>query len=642
MLTFEKKIIKSARLGEASIIPDIHSVDKDPYFITEESVTKADNLAIGEGMIKTMLPYKTQNRYTHELYDTEYIVAVLENEYLKAVFLPELGGRLWSLYDKKKQRDLVYENDGIRFGNLAIRNAWFAGGVEWNIGMKGHSPLTCEPLFTQKVITENGEEALKMYAYEEIRGVVYSIIALLRKDELLVKINIENPNDHKVYMYWWSNIAADQTENTRVFVPANTTFVTGYRDGGYRISKKSIPMIGDRDVSYPKNALDAVDYFYNVPASSKKWIASVEKDGKGLLQFSDARLIGRKLFLWGNIPGGRHWNEWLTGGRDYLEIQAGLRKTQFEHFYMPAKSEITWCEVYKAVDVSDMNGDYFETVNQIDQLVYDPTPLFALFNHKPSEEIALYGTSHGALFEALNGKKLSESCVFPKDSITDEYAYYLDLLHGKTGKEYKIAYVKDERWAKLIEKRENKTALDYYLLGVNNYINEQYEKTAENFEKSIQCGPTYYALISLALLKAHKEKKIGEAVLLAKDAISLEKSSVALAHTFGELCITAGEPQLFIDYVDSAIDEIKNDGRIKMYYGNCLIMQDKLEKAKEYINKHLVIPDIREGEYSIANIWIELYRREMAKNNGKKPSEITDVEVLEAYPLPYEIDFRQH
>lgn len=627
--------------GETSIIPDIHPVEKDPFFALEESA-KGDDLAIGEGMIKTMLPYKTQNRYTHELYDTEYTVAVLENDNLKAVFLPELGGRLWSLYDKKSKRDLVYENDGIRFGNLAIRNAWFAGGVEWNVGIKGHSPLTCEPLFAQKIITDNGEEALKMYAYEEIRNVVYSIIAMLKDDELLVKINIENPNDHDVYMYWWSNIAGAQTEGTRVFVPADKTFVTGYRDGGYRISKKPIPVIDGRDVSYPKNALDAVDYFYDVEKESKKWIACVEKDGKGLLQFSDGRLIGRKLFLWGNIPGGKHWNEWLTGGRDYLEIQAGLQKTQFEHFWMPSKSEITWCEVYKAVEVQNVNGDYLKTVKQIDELVYDPISLFERFAHKPSDELALYGTSQGALYEALSGKKLSDSCIFPKDSITEEYAYYLDLLNGKSGNGYKIAYVKDLRWAELIEKRENKNALDYYLLGINNYINELYEQSAVHFEKSIECEPTYYALIALALLKAHKEKKIEEAVVLARKAISLEKNSVSLAHTFGELCITASEPQIFIDYVDGAIEEIKNDGRIKMYYGNCLIMQDKIDEAKEYINKQLVIPDIREGEYSISNIWVELYRREMAKNSRKKPNEITDKEVLQAYPLPYEIDFRQH
>lgn len=56
------------------------------------------------------------------------------------------------------------------FGNLALRNAWFAGGVEWNIGIRGHSHFTCFPLFTRKVIGELGHEILRMYEYEEINS----------------------------------------------------------------------------------------------------------------------------------------------------------------------------------------------------------------------------------------------------------------------------------------------------------------------------------------------------------------------------------------------------------------------------------------------------------------------------------------
>lgn len=642
MLTFEKRIIKSSRIEKPSIIPDIHSVDKDPFFITEDSVTPQDNLSVGKGMIKTILPYKMQNRYSHDLYDVEYNVAVLENEYLKAVFLIDLGGRLWSLYDKKKNVEVVYENDAVRLGNLALRNAWFAGGVEWNIGIKGHSPLTCEPLFAQKVITESGEEALKMYAYEEIRGAVYSILAILRQDELIVNINIENPNDKEIYMYWWSNIAFEQNEYSRVFTPTNKSFITSYRDGGYIISKKSVPLVDGKDISYPKNAHGAIDYFYDIPKQNKKWIACLGKNNTGLLQFSDKTLIGRKLFLWGNITGGKHFNEWLTGGRDYLEIQAGLLKTQFEHFLMPAHSEISWCEVYKAISVPCTDGDYFETVNKIDELVYDATDLLKLFRHKESESIAVYGNSYGALEEMLRGKRLSKNCIFPKDSITKEYKYYIDILNKEYSGDYEIAYVSNPKWGDLISSKPEKNALDYYFLGVNYYICERYEDALQSFSKSISISPTYYAYIALALMLANVNKDYVNAVSYAKKAIELSPSDVSLARTFGEICIKASEYKVFVDYINSANGEINSDGRIKMYYANCLIHLDELEKAKKYINKDLLIPDIKEGEYSISNIWIELYRKDIAKKENRLSSEISDTEVLSRFPLPYEIDFRMH
>ncbi len=642
MLTFEKIILKSSRMGEESIIPDIHNTSADPFFIKEESITEADNLKIGQGMISTILPYKMQKTYTREVYDIEYTAAVLENEHLKAVFLPGLGGRLWSLYDKDMKRDIVYKNDAVRFGNLALRNAWCAGGVEWNIGIKGHSPITCDPMFAQRVKTESGEDALKMYAYEEIRNVVYSIMALLRGNELVVRVNIENLNDNDTYMYWWSNIAVEQNDDTRFFAPTDKSFVTAYREGGYRISKKSIPMIDGKDISHPYNAYDAIDYFYDIPENNKKWISSLDKQGKGLLQFSTPELVGRKCFLWGNLPGGKHWNEWLTGGRDYLEIQAGLMKTQFEHFIMPKNSEITWCEVYKGVDIGTNEGDYFDLVEKIDSNVYNPAELLNLFKHQPSDKVEFMGTPRGALEEAIRGKRISKYCIFPKESITDDYKYYTDLLQGIEGSDYNIEYLANSKWAQLIDKKPRKTALDYYLIGINHFINGDVDKAEEAFNNSLAIERTYYTLIAMALIKANLRNSLSEAVSLAAEAIIKNPEYLPLACCFAELSIKANMPQEFLDYYSTACEKVKQDGRIKMYVGNCLILCNRLKEAKEYINADLVIPDIREGEYSISNFWIDLYRREMAENSGRALEDISDSEVLEKHPIPYNIDFRMH
>jgi len=642
MLSFEKIVLKSSKMGEDNIIPDIHNTSADPYFIKEETVTDADELAIGEGMISTILPYKMQNRYTAELYDIEYVAAVLENDHLKAVFLPELGGRLWSLYDKDAKRDIIYANDAVKFGNLALRNAWFAGGIEWNIGIKGHSPLTCDRMFAQKVVADDGEEMLKMYAYEEIRSVVYSMVFRLNGNELLVKINIENPNDNDTYMYWWSNIAVEQNEDSRFLTPADKSFITSYREGGYRISKMSVPYVDGKDMSYPHNSAEAIDYFYDIPKENKKWISCIDKEGKGLLHFSTPELIGRKCFLWGQLPGGRHWNEWLTVGRDYLEIQAGLRKTQFEHFLMPARSELSWCEVYKFVDIGSNEGDYFEVQKKIDSLVYDPVCYDNLFCHKENNYIDFFGTSRGALEETLRGSRLSKYCCFPKESITDDFKYYLDLLEGRTSSDYKLEYTINPRWAELIMEKPQKTALDCYLLGINLYANDKVSKATEWIKMSIKTEPTYYALAALALIKANKENNFSEAVNLIQEAIALNPDDVSLACTFGELSINAKQPDAFVEYAENACDEVKTDGRVRMYLGNCYILQGDLENAKKHINGDVVIPDIREGEYSISNFWIELYRLEIAGETGRPAEDITDGEVLELYPLPYSIDFRMH
>ena len=105
-----------------------------------------------------------------------FAAAVLENETLRATFLLELGGRLWSLYHKPSGRELLSVNPVFQPANLAIRNAWFSGGVEWNIGIIGHSPFTCEPLFAARVEGPDGP-VLRMYEWERVRGTPFQIDA---------------------------------------------------------------------------------------------------------------------------------------------------------------------------------------------------------------------------------------------------------------------------------------------------------------------------------------------------------------------------------------------------------------------------------------------------------------------------------
>ena len=218
-LTFEEFVIPASDMGEDNCLPDMMN---DSYIHAKIDISdniKAEDMEnIGKGMINTLLPYKMQDGYNRLRTQKKLKAAILENDFLKAVFVTEYGGRLWSLFDKKANRELLYANNVFQPCNLALRNAWFSGGVEWNIGIKGHNPLTCSPMFAQRLEDKNGDPILKMYEFERIREVAYSISAKLEKDLLLVHINIENTEDKDKYMYWWSNIAVEETEKVRVII----------------------------------------------------------------------------------------------------------------------------------------------------------------------------------------------------------------------------------------------------------------------------------------------------------------------------------------------------------------------------------------------------------------------------------------
>ena len=174
-LSIEIKKIKIADLGDPSTVPAVFKT-KNVQQLTKNYLDEDDGVYVGYGFIDDVFPYKKQCMYGRELKEKQMMSVALENEYLKAVFLPELGGRLWSLYDKKQKRDLLLTNNSVTFCNLALCDAWFCGGVEWNFGLIGHSVYTCSPLHTAVLKTDDGTPVIRFYEYERIRGCVRLII----------------------------------------------------------------------------------------------------------------------------------------------------------------------------------------------------------------------------------------------------------------------------------------------------------------------------------------------------------------------------------------------------------------------------------------------------------------------------------
>lgn len=78
----------------------------DMEVAAHDSLPPEISATIGRGCGRRVLPYRMQDRYGRKRQVREFQSIVLENEDLKTTFLPELGGRLISLFHKPTQREL--------------------------------------------------------------------------------------------------------------------------------------------------------------------------------------------------------------------------------------------------------------------------------------------------------------------------------------------------------------------------------------------------------------------------------------------------------------------------------------------------------------------------------------------------------
>ena len=668
MIKFEDLELLSAEIGVENPLPDImdNTYIHASYEITDK-VSEEERTYVGKGMINTLLPYLHQDGYNRDKKIRKFKAVVLENEFLKAVFLPELGGRLWSLFDKKENKDLLYVNPVFQPCNLARRNAWFSGGVEFNVSIKGHNMLTCSTLYAEKRIDKDGKEYVSMYEWERKRGIVYSINAYLPEDSkvLYIKDVIENTDDKDTYMYWWSNIAVTETPKTRVIVPTRESFVSFYNSDHYVLDKTEVPYAFDTDTSYSLNLKRSLDFFYKIPPKNDKWIATADEDGKGLLQYSENILKGRKLFLWGTGKGGRHWNEFLSEKNSaYIEIQAGLMHTQLEHFIMPAKSRIEFVEAYATMvgDKEKLHSPDFDlAVSEVNKKLYEYTEgqtpdeyLKKIFpDMEKSSVVEEYTTGSGwGYLENLIRNRQGKAPIsqlfnrFNADEITDKWEKL--IVDGKfptiTADEIPSGYAVGKQIIEALEKAIENGADDFathLYLGVALYADERAEQANAEWEKSYAITPNAWAVRNSASYYANIVGDYEKAVPLMKKALALKPDNVSMAIACGKMLTACGKHAEWLEQYQLLPENLKEVGRIKLLKAKSLIALDKLEEAEKIVNKDFEMADIKEGELSVSALWFDMYKKKLMKEESLSEKDALDA-VKQRYPLPYELDFRMH
>lgn len=628
-LSITQAILPTAPVGEVNPLPPVAGMPEAPYTAALDALPEQIATNIRYGQVHTMHPYLIQDQYGRARENAPMRLAVLENEHLRAEFALDLGGRLVRLLDRATGRDLVYRNAVFQPANLGLRNAWFSGGAEWNIGTRGHWPLTCDALYAAEITGPDGEPVLRMWEYERTRGLIVQLDATLEAHApaLHVQVTVHNPRPVETGMYWWTNIAVAQEEGSRVFAPATHAYLTAY-DGSLSL----VDLAAD-DSSRPASASAAADYFYDVTGAAeaagtevRPWIAALDATGGGLAHVSTAPLVGRKLFVWGDTPGGRHWCDWLGGSTGaYFEIQAGLATTQYENLPMPAAATWRWRETFLPVQVDDAarDAEWAEAVDAVGGVVGAASDalgtaaidrLTAVAEAAP-ERMLSQGAPWGALeaavadrfgadFVGLAGAPFEASAPGTGD-------YWNTLLAGADADVHDAAphrapesYVDGPLWDRLLAEAPA-SWLTHYHRGVIAHAAGESTKAVSHYEASIRQRRTAWALRGLGL--ALQATDADAAIAHLTDAHALAPDIVPLSLELGTALLTAGRAEEVRYFIAALPESTRALGRFRVLAIQAALAIGDREAAGMLLDEPFEVPDLREGELSMSDLWRQAF-----------------------------------
>jgi tetratricopeptide (TPR) repeat protein len=312
--------------------------EKNPIFLEKR---------VYQGSSGSVYPYPVVEKISDEKIDKPYRAFFLENEYLKIMILPELGGRVQMAYDKIKKRHFVYYNQVIKPALVGLTGPWISGGIEFN-WPQHHRPSTFLPVDCS--IEENADgsktvwcsEVERMFRTKGMQGFTLHP----GKAYLEIKVQIYNRTPFPQTFLWWANPAVVVNDGYKsVFPPdVHAVFDHGKRDvskfpiatGTYYKQDYSAGV----DISKYKNI--PVPTSYMAIESKYDFVGGYEDDTQaGLLHVANHHISpGKKQWTWGHGDFGRAWDRNLTDeDGPYIELMTGV--------YTDNQPDFSWLQPYE-------------------------------------------------------------------------------------------------------------------------------------------------------------------------------------------------------------------------------------------------------------------------------------------------------
>ena len=312
--------------------------EKNPIFLEKR---------VYQGSSGAVYPYPVIEKVNDIKENRPWHAFFIENEYIKVMILPELGGRIQMAYDKVKKRHFVYYNQVIKPALVGLVGPWISGGIEFN-WPQHHRPSTFMP--TDCMIEEfpDGSKTIWCSEVEKMFRTKGMVGFTLYPGKAYIEINakVYNRTPFPQTFLWWANPAVGVNDKYfSVFPPdVNAVFDHGKRDvSSFPIATGTyykVDYSAGVDISCYKNL--PVPTSYMAINSKYDFVGGYEADTQaGLLHVADHHInAGKKQWTWGNGDFGRAWDRNLTDeDGPYIELMTGM--------YCDNQPDFTWLQPYE-------------------------------------------------------------------------------------------------------------------------------------------------------------------------------------------------------------------------------------------------------------------------------------------------------
>jgi tetratricopeptide (TPR) repeat protein len=372
--------------------------DKNPMFLEKR---------VYQGSSGRVYPLPFTDRISETKVERKWKAIWLENEYLRVMILPELGGRIHRLLDKTNNYDVIYYQPVVKPALVGLAGPWISGGIEFN-WPQHHRPATFLPVDFEIEQSADGSATVWCSDHDPLSRMKGMHGVCLRPGSALLELKVRAYNRTPLpeTFLWWANVATRVHEAYQSFFPPDVYYVADHAkramssyplcagsyygvDYGER-ARKGVPEhekpaqfvpphcradnLGTKSGALgtarptpgpdcPSYAPNDLSWYVNISTPCSYMCMGSKEDffggydyrhRAGLVHIADHHIApGKKQWTWGNHPFGYAWDRNLTepdaGGEygPYIELMAGVfTDNQPDFAFLQPGETRTWSQYW--------------------------------------------------------------------------------------------------------------------------------------------------------------------------------------------------------------------------------------------------------------------------------------------------------